>query len=102
MNFNFNINSSSNYSSGRVWGFDSSSAEINEMQTISNIKDNKFTYSVPPLTALHIVLDTEESVITPSLYANSVTASPGEDVTIKLTMKDMDMEQITLWKFQAL
>lgn len=91
--FNFNINSSSNYSSGEIWGFDSSSAEIKEMQTVSDIRDNKFTYSVPPLTALHIVLEDTQGIPTPTpkpcLYASSVTANPGEDVTLKLTMKDM-------------
>lgn len=93
VNFNFNINSSSAYSSGRVWGFDSSSAQIKEMQTVSSIRDNKFTYSVPPLTALHIVLEDTHGndipTLTPCLYAGSVTANPGEDVTLKLTMKDI-------------
>ena len=89
---NFNINSSSNYSSGRVWGFDSSSAEIKEMPAVSDIRGNKFTYSVPPLTALHFVLDTQENVTPtpkPCLYLSSVTSNPGEDVTLKLTAKDM-------------
>lgn len=61
--FNFNIKSSNNYISGNVFGFDQNSSEITKRDAINNIVGNKFTYTVPPLTALHIVLDTDSKVI---------------------------------------
>lgn len=61
--FNFNINSDSSYNSGRVWAFDSSSSSITEREAISNISGNKFSYTLPALTACHIVLEGNQSEI---------------------------------------
>ncbi|MDP4176951.1 MAG: glycoside hydrolase family 44 protein [Bacillota bacterium] len=57
--FDFNIAGETNYVSGKVYGFDGTSAAITEKSGINNIIGNKFNYTVPPLTALHIVLDCE-------------------------------------------
>lgn len=55
--FNFSINSGANYKSGTVWGFDSNSAAITQRQSIADISGNKFSYTLPALSAYHIVLD---------------------------------------------
>lgn len=62
-NFNFNVNSDKQYTQGKVWGFDKSSTAVTERQGITNINNNKFTYTIPPLTAVHIVLDTSNDNI---------------------------------------
>lgn len=58
---NFNLKGDKSYKSGRVWAFDRLSSDITERAGISNIDGNKFSYSVPPLTVCHIVLDTSGS-----------------------------------------
>ncbi|WP_234122456.1 glycoside hydrolase family 44 protein [Clostridium hydrogenum] len=67
VNFNFNISSDKQYKSGKVWGFDKNSTAVIQKQGITNIANNKFTYKIPPLTALHIVLDTNNNNI---MYGN--------------------------------
>jgi len=44
------------YTSGQVWGFGPSGAQITSRAPVSGISGNGFSYPVPPLTALHIVL----------------------------------------------
>ena len=56
INGTFNITSSRNLVSGRVWQFDSSGPAITETTPISAIINNTFTYTIPPLTVCHIVL----------------------------------------------
>jgi len=58
--FNFSIDSSKNYTIGNVWAFDRGSSNITQRTPIVNIKDNTFTYTVPALTACHIVLEAAE------------------------------------------
>ncbi|MDB4883858.1 MAG: hypothetical protein JWL95_2624 [Gemmatimonadetes bacterium] len=43
-------------SSGQVWGFGGTSAQITARPAIASIVNNAFDYVVPPLTAVHIVL----------------------------------------------
>ncbi|HOV25470.1 MAG TPA: glycoside hydrolase family 44 protein [Pseudobacteroides sp.] len=56
-NFSFTINSKSSYKTGSVWGFDSNSSTITQRQGITSISGNKFTYTLPALSAYHIVLE---------------------------------------------
>ncbi|MGB7581494.1 MAG: hypothetical protein WBL85_03475, partial [Sedimentisphaerales bacterium] len=58
----FNITSPQNFTSGRVWRFDSSSPAITETAAITDITNNTFTYTIPPLTVCHIVLQTGTSL----------------------------------------
>ncbi|KHD35935.1 endoglucanase [Clostridium acetobutylicum] len=60
INFNFNVSSNKNYTSGQVWGFDSNSSNITKRDDVSSISGNKFTYKIPALTAVHIVLTTAQ------------------------------------------
>jgi len=52
---NFNIESSKTYSSGQIFAFSKSSKEIKSLGDFQ-IKNNRFDYSIPPLSALHFVL----------------------------------------------
>ncbi|GIO84828.1 hypothetical protein J25TS5_17600 [Paenibacillus faecis] len=56
MNASFNIAGGTTYKSARVWAFDGENAAITERQPVNNIEDNRFTYTIPKLTACHIVL----------------------------------------------
>lgn len=57
INATFNINSPQYYVSGRVWAFDDGSSDISEIAPIATINENSFSYSIPPLTVCHIVLE---------------------------------------------
>jgi hypothetical protein len=52
----FNITSTQNFGSGRVWKFDSNDPNIKETTSINGITGNSFTYTIPNLTVCHIVL----------------------------------------------
>ncbi|WP_311080259.1 hypothetical protein [Paenibacillus polymyxa] len=52
----FDLSGETTYGSGKVWGFDKNSSKIKEAAPITQISGNRFTYTVPPLTAYHIVL----------------------------------------------
>jgi mannan endo-1,4-beta-mannosidase len=54
----FNITSQQKFTSGRVWRFNNSSANISETTAINNITGNSFTYTIPATTVCHIVLQT--------------------------------------------
>lgn len=58
MDINFNIASDKAYKSAKVFAFDRGSSNIYEKAPITNISNNKVTYTVPALTVCHIVLDT--------------------------------------------
>jgi hypothetical protein len=62
INGTFKITSPQNFTSGRVWLFDSSGPAITETTGISDIANNTFKYTVPPLTVCHIVLQAETSL----------------------------------------
>ncbi|CDM70443.1 Endo-beta-mannanase [Clostridium bornimense] len=58
-----NLEGSGIYTSGKVWAFDENSSDIKELPEINNIDSNKFSYSIPKLTACHIVLNRVNSII---------------------------------------
>jgi hypothetical protein len=51
-----NIAGSTNYTSAKVWAFDSASSAITERQGVATINGNTFTLNIPKLTVAHIVL----------------------------------------------
>ena len=59
INGTFNLSSPCPYTSGRVWAFNSSSSSITEITAISSISSNSFSYEIPPLTACHMVLQSD-------------------------------------------
>jgi len=52
----FNITSTQNFITGKVWKFDSKDPNIKETTPIKVITGNSFTYTIPNLTVCHIVL----------------------------------------------
>ena len=44
------------YTAGDVWGFDGTGPAIKAWQAVSGISGNAFSYSVPALSAAHMVL----------------------------------------------
>jgi mannan endo-1,4-beta-mannosidase len=44
------------YSSAQAWGFDANSATITPRGGVTSISGNAFNYTVPPLTALHLIV----------------------------------------------
>ncbi|TYQ15029.1 UNVERIFIED_CONTAM: FOG: PKD repeat [Acetivibrio alkalicellulosi] len=61
--FNLSVESSSKYKSGKVFGFDRTTSDITERTPITNIDNNNFTYTLPPLSAFHIILDSNDEGI---------------------------------------
>lgn len=58
----FNIASPTPFSSARVWAFDADSATITERTPVAAIFGNSFTYTIPPLTACHFVVRSDQPV----------------------------------------
>lgn len=53
----FTIAGGKSYRRGSIYAFDNSSAAIRKIGTIDPIASNEFTYTIPPLTVAHIVLE---------------------------------------------
>lgn len=71
---NFEIASSTTYNAGAVWAFNQYSSDVYAASNISNITDNTFTYTIPPLTAYHIVLSSDPTQ--PTATPAPPTATP--------------------------
>jgi len=56
--FNVSVNSKKKYSSATVWGFDRNNNLITKRMPIKSIKGNKFSITMPALSAYHIILNT--------------------------------------------
>lgn len=68
------IAGTTNYTSARVFAFDAASATITERAPVSSISGNTFTYSLPALTAAHVVLTAGGG--TPPPVAPSIATQP--------------------------
>lgn len=55
---NFSVLSQGKIVSGRVWELNGSSSMIHEVDTVSNISGNSFSYPLDPASVYHIVLQT--------------------------------------------
>jgi hypothetical protein len=76
-NASIQIAGSQAYTSGSVYGFNGSNTSLSQAGTISNISGNQFTYSIPPLTAYHIVLKPGSSTVTVPSAPMGLTAAAG-------------------------
>jgi mannan endo-1,4-beta-mannosidase len=56
----FNLTSPTPFSSVRVFAFDANSAAITERVPVTAIFNNSFVYTIPPLTACHFVVRSEQ------------------------------------------
>jgi mannan endo-1,4-beta-mannosidase len=80
----FNITSNVSYTSGRAWAFGQSSPSIAETTAISGITGNSFSYTIPALTAMHIVLQGSGGATPTATIARptaTVTATPRPTAT---------------------
>ena len=75
MKATIDIYSNVNYVSSQVWGFDGSSPAITQQAAVSSISGNKFSYSVPPLSAVHLILE-KNSQTPPSKATPTPTPAP--------------------------
>jgi len=64
------------YTSGAVYGFDGTGTSLAQAGVISSISGNQFTYSIPPLTAYHIVLKAGNEA--PPSAPTGLTATAGD------------------------
>lgn len=77
VNCNFTILSQQNILSGNVWKLDYSSTEITEINPVSNITNNSFSYTLPAGSVCHFVLQTnavnveDEYLLPESYYLNT-------------------------------
>jgi hypothetical protein len=55
------ISSKNKYSNAEIWKFDSMDFKIMRLPSINSITNNKFQYTIPPLTVIHIVLSNKIS-----------------------------------------
>lgn len=60
MNAAFRLDGSKSYKTAKVYAFDSESHAITLRETITNIENGSFVYTLPKLTAAHIVLTAED------------------------------------------
>lgn len=58
----FNITSPTPFSSAQVFAFDAGSAAITERAPVASVFGNSFTYTIPPLTACHFVVRSDQPV----------------------------------------
>lgn len=56
LDFHIRIESGTSYTAGRAWGFDANDPRLTERLGVTDIAGNAFEYTVPPLTAIHLVL----------------------------------------------
>ncbi len=52
----FTIQGGGSYTGAQVWGFDATGASIRTLTAVNTISGNAFTYTVPALSAVHVVL----------------------------------------------
>lgn len=65
---NFSISSGRQVTGGRVWMVDGSSSDISEVNPVTDISDNNFSYMIPAGSVCHIVLQTEAAGITTEVF----------------------------------
>jgi mannan endo-1,4-beta-mannosidase len=56
LDFHVRIEGGTSYTTGRAWGFDANDPRLHERTGVTDIAGNAFEYTVPPLTAVHLVL----------------------------------------------
>jgi len=82
--FDFNIAGGTRFASARVFAFDAASATLTERAAVTGISSNHFSYSLPPLTAAHFILQAETNVA-PSLTTQPVSQSAVTGSTVTFT-----------------
>jgi mannan endo-1,4-beta-mannosidase len=74
---NYTVNlAGQTYANGEVWAFDASSPSITQRSPLSAISNNRFTYTLAPRTAAHIVLRASGAPAPTLTPTPAVTAAP--------------------------
>ena len=74
------------YGSARVFAFDASSAAISERAAVTSIENNTFTYTLPPLTAAHLVLTAADTSLPEiSVQPTATTSTAGGQTKLTVT-----------------
>lgn len=80
------LNADASYSSAKIYGITGDSSEIKLLDTVDNIKDNRFTVSLPALTVVQIELQAEDSALL-------------GDVNTDGSVDDADVQLLGEWLF---
>ena len=86
----FNITSSQNFYSGRVWKFDNTSSTISETTGISTITNNSFTYTIPIKSVCHIVLQTTQLNVSITSPLDGDMFTSGDDIVIEANASNVN------------
>ncbi|WP_425452356.1 glycoside hydrolase family 44 protein [Paenibacillus cellulosilyticus] len=76
-NATIQIAGSQAYTSATIYGFDGTGTTLKQIGTVSNISGNQFTYSIPALSAYHIVLTPGTTTATAPSAPTGLTAAAG-------------------------
>jgi hypothetical protein len=97
------INSDKVYKSARVWAFDNSSPNMRQLKNVKVINGNTFEYTIPPVTACHLVLTEEDLSIYPDIEKDSMSQAAGYSdgtatftLTAKVTDGNNDLQNVTV------
>jgi hypothetical protein len=97
------INSDKIYKSARVWAFDNSSPNMRQLKNVKVINGNTFEYTIPPVTACHLVLTEEDLSIYPDIEKDSLSHVAGYSdgtatftLTAKITDGNNDLQNVTV------
>lgn len=89
-----NLSSTSRtYRSAKVWAFDNSGAAIRQLKSVRVINGNSFEYSIPPVTACHLVLSEEDISGYPDIDSVGINSPAGYSdgtASFELTVKVFD------------
>lgn len=87
-NATITLNSGADYSSAKVYGITGDSSEIQLLQTVSNIENNRFTLSVPALSVVQIEINADEYTMLGDVNTDgTVDALDVEDLNEYLAVK---------------
>ncbi len=90
----FNLGNARAYTSARVFAFDNISATITERTPVASIASNRFSYSIPPLTVAHFVIESAQSDVdmlpdVSGLELRSASPNPFADaITIRMVLPE--------------
>lgn len=65
------------YKGARVWAFDSNGSTLRQLKNVRVINNNTFEYTIPPLTACHLVLTEEDLSLFPDFEAATIDPAAG-------------------------
>ncbi len=99
----FTLRTPYRFQDGKVYGFDAANPEVRQMGTVSGITENgTFSYTVPPLTVQHMVLEQAASAVPDGIYMGSLrceAAGPNpfsDRTTVRYTLSERSHVRLSL------